>query len=481
MSATGRRATPRAVVAALAAGVRRDPLVADPVPALQVPSPDVPPVEGPLAVPFTGPAEPFPGEAVAAPARPADDLPADVALAGGTAPTDGTAPDGTIAPGGTTPAAALAAGSRSLVVVFLRGGADGLSLLPPLSEPRYGTARPGIGVPAAAARPLLGPAADRRFGLHPAMARIAALYAGGRVAIVPACGQLTSVRSHFEDQSTMEAAGGTPTGWAGRYLAAAVPADDPFRAVAIGAGLPGSLRGYPAATGTGLESFALPSWSPPLSSIAAQVRGTYGRAGGHPLLHAWAEPALAAAGRIAPLAAESPPADWPTGPAAGPLWAVARLLRAGVPVRVAHVDVGGWDTHESMGAATDPNGLMHRNVAALDAALGAFLDVLGPAASTTTVVVMTEFGRRLNQNGSGGLDHGRAFPMLVLGPGAAAGVHGPWPGLTTLDGGDLSVATDYRHVLAELLGRWLSAPAAAVAAAFPGSGTSAAHWVGVCR
>jgi uncharacterized protein (DUF1501 family) len=453
MTPTGRRNSARAIAAAVAAGVRRSALI-DPgeVPAPEVPTGDVAPTEGPVAVPFTGPTEAFPDPAV---------------------------PDTTAAP--TPLAAAVAPGSRSLVVVFLRGGADGMSLLPPLSEPRYGTSRPTIGVPVSAARPLLGPAPDHRFGLHPAMGRVAALYNAGRVAVVPACGQLTSVRSHFEDQATMEAAGGSPTGWAGRYLAATVRADDPLRAVAIGAGMPGSLRGYPAATGTGLDAFALPSWSPPLSTIAAQVRGTYGRAGGHPLLHAWAEPALATAGRLAPLAAEAPPAGWPTGPAAGPLWAIARLLRAGLPVHLAHVDVGGWDTHESMGSPTDPNGLMHRNVAALDAALGAFLDVLGPAAATTTVVVMTEFGRRLTQNGSGGLDHGRAFPMLVLGAGAAPGVHGPWPGLATLDGGDLRVATDYRHVLAELLGRWLGAPATALAAAFPNTGTSPTHWVGACR
>ncbi|MGH9184479.1 MAG: DUF1501 domain-containing protein, partial [Acidimicrobiales bacterium] len=138
---------------------------------------------------------------------------------------------------------------------------------------------------------------------------------------------------------------------------------------------------------------------------------------------------------------------------------VAQLVRAGVGVEAAAVDWGGWDTHEGIG--TWDQGRLHNQLTFMAAALDSFTADLADLFDRLTIVVLSEFGRRVAQNASGGTDHGRAGPVLVIGGGLRGGRYGGWAGLGTevLDDGDVPVATDRRDVLAEVVARRLGNPA----------------------
>ena len=135
------------------------------------------------------------------------------------------------------------------------------------------------------------------------------------------------------------------------------------------------------------------------------------------------------------------------------LWQAAQLIRADVGVRAITVDWGGWDHHDDLG--TYAEGRMVDQLDALATGVRAFWDAVTDHHDTLTVVIMSEFGRRVAQNTNGGTDHGRGGVLTVLGGGVNGGVHGAWAGLGSdvLDRGDVPVLTDYRHVLAELIDR----------------------------
>lgn len=376
---------------------------------------------------------------------------------------------------------------QRLVVVFLRGGADGMSILAPVADPDYQVLRPNIGVRTASALPLDGVAADRRFAFHPAARRLAGLYSAGKVAVVPAAGLPIRTRSHFDAQSAMEdgsfAAKDVHRGWAGRWLSGtALVGDSPLRAVAIGDGPPASFRGATSMSATSLRGLSLLPWGPPRNHVAAHAEQQYARQGVHPLLSAAVTPTLATLNSLSGMGDGAPPAGWPTSAAGVGLWPVARLIEMGMPVEVAHVDGGHWDKHNDMGAADDPAGQMSKEIAGLDAAIGSFFDRIGPEADRTTMVVMSEFGRRAGENSSGGTDHGTATAMFVIGGGVQPGVKGTWPGLSSADlvEGDLRTTVDYRQVLAEVVSRRMGADSMLLDAVFPRFRTSPADWVGVC-
>jgi uncharacterized protein (DUF1501 family) len=149
-----------------------------------------------------------------------------------------------------------------------------------------------------------------------------------------------------------------------------------------------------------------------------------------------------------------PAVQYPGGGFADRLKDVARLVKAKVGLRVATIDVGGWDMHTNLGSVD--GGEMRNHLNDLGAALAAFATDLGPHLDDVTLVTMSEFGRRVSQNGNSGTDHGHGGLMLLLGGGLDGGkVHGKWPGLAekALDNGDLAGANDYRDVCAEVLER----------------------------
>jgi uncharacterized protein (DUF1501 family) len=334
---------------------------------------------------------------------------------------------------------------RTLVVVFLRGGADGLNLVAPLQDDGYYNARPRIAISRSKAVPL-----DGFYGLNPLLRPLEPAYRDGALAIIHAAGSEDSTRSHFEAQDLMEHGGLVGGGWLGRFLRArGLPAAGPLSAVALGKSVPGCLRGAPAATVfQSLDDFSLDQSRTALigslSRLYGMEPGGLGEAG---------RDTLEAVRRIDKLRQTryypANGADYAKDDFAQGLRQITRLIKARVGLCAASVDLGGWDSHFSQATIMDP--LIQR----LAQGLAAFYRDLGNGINHTTVVVMTEFGRRLAENSAFGTDHGRGSVMFVLGGGIQGGrVLGKWPGLTrdVLEGpGDLPVVTNYRNVLAPIL------------------------------
>jgi uncharacterized protein (DUF1501 family) len=368
-------------------------------------------------------------------------------------------PDRPSAPAPTT-AAPLPVGDdaqeRTLVVVFLRGGADGLSLVPPVGDDAYYRSRPRLAVPPGQALAL-----DGFFALHPGLRELHPIYHEGALAVVHAAGSEVDTHSHFEAQDLVEHGGeDVAGGWLGRFLRSRL-ADDPrvggaLSAVALGDELPESLRASP--TATPLRALDDLERGSEAEALARQLRTLYA---GDRQLAGPAEAAFNAAARINSLRGS----DY--RPAAGARYAerrdgeealafsanlarVAQLIKGGVGLVAATIDVRGWDSHFVQDQVLVPR------LRALSIGLSAFATDLGERLATTTVVVMSEFGRRVHENASLGTDHGRGGVMLVLGGGTRGGMHCRWPGLSDdfLDyPGDLPVVSNYRDVLAPVLAR----------------------------
>ncbi|MFC7550623.1 DUF1501 domain-containing protein [Plantactinospora sp. GCM10030261] len=347
--------------------------------------------------------------------------------------------------------AAPGTGNRTLVVVFLRGGMDGLSVVVPRGDRNYLNARRGIAVPAGA---LI--AGDGRFGLHPALAPLERFWSAGTMAAVHAVASPDASRSHFQAQDCLErgaASTAVHTGWLDRVLTALGPGTT-FRAIAEGAALPRSLVGGESKLVLrGIRDYDLAEHGAPRDRTLTALRALYTGLGEHPLATQAEETlrSVAAARKIAAGSYRST-ARWPGGGFADQLRDVARLIQAKVGLRVAAIDIGGWDMHTNIGGPD--GGDMRNRLTELAGALGAFATDLGPALDDVTVVTMSEFGRRVEANGNSGTDHGHGGLMMLLGGGMNGGrVHGRWPGLApgALEQGDLAGANDYRDVLAELL------------------------------
>lgn len=348
---------------------------------------------------------------------------------------------------------------QTLVVIFLRGGADGLNMVAPLEDDGYYQARPRIAISRSAAAPL-----DGFYGLNPQLKELLPCYRDGALAIIHAAGSEDKTRSHFEAQDLMEHGGLAGGGWLGRFLRAqGTTAGGPLAAVAVGKAVPESLRGAPATVFQSLDDFSL--GADPKSLLNAL--GRLYRAETDPVGPAGVY-TLEAAHRLASLRASlyqpANGAHYGSDGFSKGLLQIARLIKARVGLNVASLDLNGWDSH--FGQATIMEPLMSR----LGKGLAAFYQDLARELETTTVVVMTEFGRRLEENSAFGTDHGRGSVMFVLGGGIKGGrVLGRWPGLSkeVLEGpGDLPVVNNYRNVLAPILARHGAGDA--LAQIFPG-------------
>jgi uncharacterized protein (DUF1501 family) len=340
----------------------------------------------------------------------------------------------------------------TLVVVSLRGGFDGLSAVVPHGDADYYKARPTIAVPKAS---LIG--GDAMFGLHPALAPLLPLWKGGHLAAVHAVGQPNPTRSHFAAMEEMErAAAGTSvrTGWLDRMLGLS-GATSPWTGVSLGSTNPTrALAGPSPDLGlVSVDGFTMAGDAPAVP-MARTLRALY--QGAPPALGVPAVAATDALATVAGLPAYTPAngAVYPDTPPARALRDVARLIKARVGMRAACVDVGDWDMHAGLGTAVAGQ-KMYTHLAELAAALAAFASDLGPdGLANVTLLTLSEFGRRVAENGSRGTDHGHGNAMLVLGGGVRGGrVFGRWPGLApaALAAGDLAATTDYRAVIGELL------------------------------
>jgi len=362
------------------------------------------------------------------------------------------------------------AGARdALIVVFLRGGMDGLNVLVPHADPDYYRIRPRIAIP----RPGTGTGAaidlDGRFGLHPALAPLQPLYASGKLALVQAVGLEQASRSHFECQDRMERASlETPSmtdGWVNRHLGV-VSNGNPFQAMAVGKSVPSAFRGLQPVIGIqSIESFATSTSSHRPDQREAALAGLYADGSPQSLNAMTTLDALGVMrdANAANTAVENG-AQYPVTTFGEQMADVARLIKADIGLEVAGVDLGGWDHHN--GEAAQLQSLLDE----LARTLAAFNTDLGARMNSVNVLTMTEFGRRAGENGSLGTDHGAASAMFLLGGGVVGGrVYGDFRGLadSQLVQGDLDVTLDYRTVLAEVLSRRMGDTQ--VSTVFPGA------------
>jgi uncharacterized protein (DUF1501 family) len=341
--------------------------------------------------------------------------------------------------------------NRTLVVVFLRGGMDGLSVVVPRGDRNYLDARGGIAIQPGA---LVG--GDNRFGLHPGLAPLEPFWKAGKMAAVHAVASPDASRSHFQAQDCLErgaASTAVHTGFLDRVLEQLGPGTT-FRAVAEGSALPRSLvGGQTKLVLQGIRDFDLQGLGGMRDKTVNALKALYTGLDDHPLAGQATETlkSIASARKIANSNYQST-AQWPGGGFADQLKDVARLIRAKVGLRVAAVDIGGWDMHTNIGGPD--GGDMRNRLNELGGALAAFATDIGSQLDNTSIVTMSEFGRRVQANGNAGTDHGHGGLMLLMGGGMYGGkVHGRWPGLSSgaLDQGDLAGANDYRDVMAELL------------------------------
>lgn len=365
---------------------------------------------------------------------------------------------------------AQSASSRDVVLsIFLRGGSDGLGMVYPFLDPEYYRVRPTIlnprpdsGLPAA------GTPLDGQFALAQPMAALLPAYRNGDLLIVHGCGLQDTTRSHFDAQRFLEVGKARDpnlmTGWLGRHLATIQPmrTDAPLRALGLSSGLQRTLVGAPKTLpipnpanfglgGDATTRAARQQW------LAEEYTGVEAAVGA---------PALDALNTIALLQRINftgyAPANGATYPNTGfgrGMRAAAALIKADVGIEAIQLDIGGWDTHANQGTTTGSMANIMRDLAGSMAAFHA--DCLTGATPTrVTVVVVSEFGRNVRENGSQGTDHGRGTVFFAMGPGIRGGrvMTQNWQTLNRENleiGQDLRVTIDHRDILAEIVQRRL--------------------------
>ncbi len=360
---------------------------------------------------------------------------------------------------------------KTVLVLFQRGGCDGLNVVVPYAEDAYYRLRPTIAV----ARPgQIGGALDLNgfFGLHPAMAALHRLYQQQQVAVFPAVHYPNASLSHFDSQHFIES--GAPRkdleGWLNRYLATAAPVGG-MRGVGFGNELAQTLRGQVAVSSLrDLAGFDLGLTDAAETRLSSRLGQVYAQ---HPednnpyaaLLHQTGRTLLRdldVTRSIDPTSYR--PANGAVYPAnlfGSQLRQSAQLVKSGVGLEVAMIDLGGWDTHNGQGGA---EGHQASLLQALSDGIGAFCQDLGAQMQDVLILTMTEFGRTAEENGSGGTDHGNASAWFAVGGGVRGGVYGTWPGLGSSNlylGRYLAHSVDYRDIFAEVLGGHLHSTALA--------------------
>ena len=408
-----------------------------------------------------------------------------------------------------------------LVYVFVRGGMDGLNLVAPFNTSRadrdayYTKLRPNLNIPApntSAQRKLTD--LDGKFGLHPDACRgargvftpnqtesdtggLLSLFRSGDLAIVHAAGSLDGTGSHFDTQLYVDTGNTSSTsGWVTRYLQSANAPQDAL-VMSPSQATPLSLSEWYGATAIPNADAFGPIWvdggDEYVQSLVEAQRAVLQPmfSGDTSFVHAIGQSALhsldplhsALTQTYTPAATSQMGDSTPDGGMFGrAMHTVARLAKSNLsnPLRVACVDVGGgWDTHDNQGT-TEPNSDYCRLIANLSNNLKAFHDDMSADPrwrGRFSVVVLSEFGRVLYQNSSGGCDHGSGNAMLVIGNGNVNGgrIYGQWPGLSELGNNDgLKITTDYRRVIAEVLNTRMGAPREQInQTVFPGLGYGA--------
>lgn len=357
---------------------------------------------------------------------------------------------------------------KILVCIFQRGAMDGLMAVTPFRDQHLKTARPTLFMSAAKSgnnKPLID--LDGRFGLHPSMAAFEPMFREKRMAIVHGIGSPNTTRSHFDAQDYMESGTpfnkGTASGWLNRAVGLlGHEAATPFQAVSLTSSLPRAFYGdNPAVAISNLQDFNIQMRGNQTgaSMAAKSFEDLYDQTSSGLLKETGKESFEA----IKMLQKTDTKNYKPANGAVYPLTAlgnslkqIAQLIKMEVGLEVAFAESGGWDTHFNQGTDT---GIFARNVNDLSNSIMAFWTDMGTLQDDVTVMTMTEFGRTVKQNGTGGTDHGRASCNFILGNGVKGGmVHGivnPLSVENLEDGRDLAVTTDFRSVFSEVANKHL--------------------------
>jgi uncharacterized protein (DUF1501 family) len=375
---------------------------------------------------------------------------------------------------------------RRLVVVFLRGAVDGLNVVVPHGDPAYYDARPTIAVGRTGGQGGVIDL-DGHFGLHPALASMEGPWKDGTLAFVHACGSPDPTRSHFDAQDYMESGTpgvkSTPDGWLNRALAQMPGAHAPTEALSLGAVVPRILSGkIPVAN---IQSGRAAMRPMPLDRPVIEAAFDRLYTSNDPLSRAYREGRQARERLSTELAQDMAEANngapSPNG-FSDDTDRLALLIQRDPTIRVAFMALGGWDTHVNEGAGT---GQLAGHLQPLSEGLAGFAKSLGPAYQETVIVVISEFGRTMHENGNGGTDHGHGNVMWVMGGPVRGGtVYGRWPGLSTgslYQERDLAVTTDFREPIATVLQSHMGLQPAQLAQVFPGGSRTSGNVVGLIR
>jgi len=358
---------------------------------------------------------------------------------------------------------AQASGDRTLIVIQMAGGNDGLSTVIPIGDPLYHQMRPTLAIPDAQVLPL-----DTRLGLHPNLAPLKQLWDGGHMAIIEGVGYPNQSLSHFQAMDiwqTLDLSGAGSEGWLGKLVSGWVDQDGhPFKALDIGVQTAQALASIsaPVPTLATVNTYRLFPDPADTDNGNARLQALMKLYNSYPKTSPYAALLETSALRGKDGSQQLHDADaqyqatvtYPTGPCAAGLKILAEAIVEGLGLRVGYVTLGGFDTHANQQATHDT--LMK----ILADGLSAFYTDLSNHGKADTVVIMTwsEFGRRVEENGSLGTDHGTAAPMFVLGNPVNRGIFGEPPSLSSLDNtGNLKYTTDFRSVYATVLDRWLGA------------------------
>ena len=372
-------------------------------------------------------------------------------------------------------------GQKKVLVIFQRGGADGLSLCAPVYDPHYrNVLRPTIRVGEPAEGTALdGLALDSTFALHPAMASLHSRWVAqpGGLAFVHAVGYPDHNRSHFESQDIylrgLAANDPGQAGWVNRYsaLTSQGSADALVRLLTVGSlALPTSFTGsYPAFALDRVEDMTIPLTDPALRTVLEDAIAA-SRAPGcvSPALLSGSQGVFDLSDHFGVINPQAyvPGATYPASGLGADLEEVAMIMKADLGIEIFWVDDGGWDHHSNL------PGVMPGVASDLADSVDAFMTDMGTLMDDVVIVVMSEFGRTAAENGSSGTDHGKGGLMMLLGGAVQGGqVHGAWPGVGPSDLDDdrfLVDANDYRDVLGDVLTGHLNLSPALLTQVFPG-------------
>ena len=351
---------------------------------------------------------------------------------------------------------------KILICIFQRGAMDGLMAVTPFSDEFLKKSRPNLFMSAAKAEANRLLDLDGRFGLHPSMVSFEQLFKNKQLAIVHGIGSPNNTRSHFDAQDYMETGTpfnkGTESGWLNRALGLMGHEATPFRAVSLTTSQPRSFYGSnPTVAISNLQDFVLKGKqsSSMLNVTAKSFEELYDQTTSD-LMQQTGKETFEAVKMLSAIDVKNyKPAngvDYPNSTLGNSLKQIAQLIKSDVGLEIGFAESSGWDTHFNQGTA---NGVFARNAKDLSESITAFWNDMGASYQDEVVVMtMTEFGRTVKQNGTGGTDHGRASCNFILGNHLNGGlVYGDIKPLAVEnleDGRDLPVTTDFRAVFSEV-------------------------------